>query len=201
VVTIKVQTRLLHHWGQIAITQEALAHGARAELERRLPTALRTGAGLDLELELHPSMLASAASATAIDALYAEVRALTGISEALRDEWRCKGTPRYAQVYETLRRGFLSKEEWRADLKWLYRDQRDRALHPETGFHVPESHPLGVETSPEYVVYRSENATRAVDIMLDVLATCAAAPRSPLAGWANEPTRTLIRRLVDSQRP
>lgn len=196
---IRVSTRLLLHWGRIAIAQEREARDARAELVRRRPEALRTGSGLDLTLELDPAMLTAAAAASAIDALYGEVRGDVGIPDELRERWRTNGTSRYAQIFETLRRGFVAKMQWREELRWLFRDQRDAALHPETGFDTPQPHPLGVDTAREYTIYTCEHAGRAVDLMLDILVSCVEHPREPLELWA-EGARKPVEQLVAARR-
>jgi hypothetical protein len=188
-VSLRISTRLLLHWARIAMEQELAAREARVELERRRERALATGAGLDLALELRPAMVAATAASSSIDALYGEVREKAGVSAELRDLWRAKGTPRYAQIYETLKRGFHAKREWRDGLQWLFRQQRDAALHATTGYDIPQTHPLGVDTAPEYVIYRCEHAVRAVDLMLEVLATCVERPRPALESWAKDATK------------
>lgn len=195
---IRISTRLLLHWGQIAIAQEREAHDARAELVRRRPEALRTGSGLDLSLELHPAMLTAAAAAAAIDALYGEIREFV-IPDDQRERWRTKRTARYAQIFETLRRGFVTRTKWRQELEWLFRDQRDAALHPKTGYDVPQPHPLGVNTAPEYTIYTCEHARRAVDLMLDMLVSCVEHPRDALQAWA-EGARKPVSQLVAARR-
>jgi hypothetical protein len=121
------------------------------------------------------------------------------VPDELRDKWRDKGTPRDEQIYETLRRGFRVKAHSREDLKWLFRDQRNAALHPRTGFDVPQPHPLGVNTAAEYTIYTSEHAQRCVDVMLDVLATCVGKPRDALRAWAAD-ARAPVQQLVATRR-
>jgi len=198
-LSAKVRTRLMLHWAQIALTQEREAHDTRAELVRTRNEVLGEGKALDLPSELHPSMLAVAAAASALDALYGEVRDDVGISYATQAGWRAKRMPRYTQIHETLKRGFPVKNEWHRELKWLFGGLRDAALHPRTDFDSPEQHPLGVNAAPEYVTYRCENATRAVDLMVDVLVTCAERPRPPLEAWSADARRP-IEGLVETRR-
>jgi hypothetical protein len=53
-------------------------------------------------------------------------------------------------------------------------------------FLESKPHPLGVGTAVEYVVYRSERATEAVDLLLEILETCVSRPKPALEQWAND---------------
>jgi hypothetical protein len=81
-----------------------------------------------------------------------------------------------------------------SELRWLF-DLRDAALHHGPTFSKPVPHPLGTHTSPEYVEYAHENATRAVSLTIDLMTACLDHPKnSELEGWANN-----HRPLVDAQ--
>ena len=47
-------------------------------------------------------------------------------------------------------------------------------------FGESEPHPLGVNTAGDYVVYRCEKATEAVDLLFEILETCASRPKPAL---------------------
>jgi hypothetical protein len=59
--------------------------------------------------------------------------------------------------------------------------------HPERVFDASMSHPPGVNTAREYVMHRSEHAQRAVDIMVDVVVTCARRPKPAFEAWVPRP--------------
>jgi len=175
---VRISTQLLLHWAQIAIAQEAAAHTARAEVAQQYAEA-----GAEFSLELHPSMLCAAATAAAIESLYAEVVDIV-VEEDVRERQRCRGTPAFARIYHALTRGFHAKTGWRDELKWLFQEQRNAALHGLSRGDIPHAHPLGTNTAPEYAIYTSESTKRAVDLMLDILETCVETPRPPLEQWA-----------------
>jgi hypothetical protein len=64
------------HWSDIAIEQEAAARVARHEIAALAEERIGFGKGLPFERELKSSMMAIAASAHALDALYGEIRDL-----------------------------------------------------------------------------------------------------------------------------
>jgi hypothetical protein len=91
-------------------------------------------------------------------------------------------TPRRTRILETLKIGFsISRKarRWSSDFKWLF-DLRDAALHHGPEFRESVPHPLGVNVTREYVDYSVESAERAVELMLDVLSTCAKTPPAVL---------------------
>jgi hypothetical protein len=57
-----------------------------------------------LEAEFMASMQAVMAAAISMDAFYARVKEYVIIPSPTLDAWRQKGTARYKQVYETIRR-------------------------------------------------------------------------------------------------
>jgi hypothetical protein len=184
---IQVQTRLLAHWGFIAIDQEQLAHSAReAYVERE--AAGEPGHSIDNELK--PAIIGVAAAAHGLDALYGEIRELA-LPEELRMKWKdaCARPARPRQIHEALKHGFkISAQRWFLDLDWLF-DLRDFAVHPVTSFGAPAEHPAGFHAAKEYGMYTCEAATRAVDLLLDVVRTCSSSPKEPLLEWAENAKR------------
>jgi hypothetical protein len=182
---IAVGTRLMLHWSDIAIEQEAASHLARREIE----ASMKEGQGLEIDRELKPSMVAIAAAAHALDALYGEVRDLAlppNILATWRDRRARPSRPR--QINEVLKQGF---DIGRADrfeerLDKLISELRGQAVHPETSSNAPSRHPLGVGVAREYVLYRCETATEAVALLMDVLETCAANPKPALTAWSDD---------------
>jgi hypothetical protein len=186
---MKVRTRLLFHWSEIALEQLANAEGARADLARQHaanepPEALST--------ELRASMICVAASAHAIDALYGELTALAEdrdtplISTQQKAAWKANGTPRHSQIYETLKRAFRLDQQVASELEWLFKRLRDPAIHPRTSFEVPEAHPLGLNVQPLYILFAVESARRAVAVLATILAAAIERPVAAFASWTEE---------------
>ena len=65
-------------------------------------------------------------------------------------------------------------------------------------FESPQKHPaLPVNVAAEYVFFSVESATESVDLLLEILATCADAPKPGLAeAWARDAVAP-IKRLTD----
>jgi hypothetical protein len=174
------------HWSDIAIEQEAASHLARRELEATMKKKA-AGDGLEINRELKPSMVAIAAVSHALDALYGEIRDL-----ALRPEtvavWQQKRPARHRQINEALKHGFDvgRADRFEAKLDTLFSELRDPAVHPETSFNPPSPHPLGVRVAQEYDLYRCETASEAVDLLMEVLETCAANPKPALKAWSGD---------------
>jgi hypothetical protein len=133
-------------------------------------------------------MIAVAASAHAIDALYGEVVAvakaqgLVLVEDEQAAAWKKNKTPRHARIFETLKRAFQLDDALGREIEWLFKRVRDPAVHPETRFEQTTAHPLGFDTSPAYVLFAVESAERAVAVL--ELALSAAKDR-PRAGWEN----------------
>jgi hypothetical protein len=179
---------MLLHWSDIAVEQERLACAARRELESEVEEAKASGKALELTRELHPSLIAIAAASHALDALYGELRdlALPPKTAAKWKEDPRSGPSRPLKLQEALKHGFhISAQQWRTELEALF-ELRDGVVHPELVFRESEPHPLGVNTAPEYVVYDCERAKEAVDLLFEILETCAGRPKPELEQWAND---------------
>lgn len=156
-VSLSVRTSLVWQWAEIAVRHESEAQEAR-------------GQGEINNTELQASMVCATATASALDAIYAEVRDVVPAIE--REKWRDNGTARWKQVYETLRRAFKLPLSLRTEMKWLFEREelgRDFLVHPDAEFRDAADHPLLPNTTAERAALRAENATRAVDLLLAVL--------------------------------
>ncbi len=188
-VTLKIKSHFWIDWAEIAIENEAVARRARLELYPK-------DASEGLRTEKHAGMIAVSASAHALDALYGELRdeiplPIGWSTRGRREAEKGKGPPRHARILETLKLGFAvgkGASQWPPQFKDLF-DRRDAALHPREDFHEPVPHPAGTNTAASNVTYRLESAKDAVDLLLDVLSTCAAFPREELPAvtkWAGD---------------
>ena len=171
-VSIRTTTHLWLIWASIAVD--------RADAARRARDAA-LGAGDSAEVshwmrqEFDASLVAVAASAHALDALYGS----TAVPQSLRDAWFGKRTKRHGKIREALKLFFKTgpvQTQWVTDFEWLF-DLRDAAAHPEERPQQTAPHPLGTNTAPEFVNYSTESAVRARDIMLAVLRWCTDNPR------------------------
>ena len=171
---LAVRTSLVWQWAQIAVGHEAEAHKVRARGK------------IDND-ELQASMVCIAATAFALDALYAEHR--HAVSEQDRSKWAENRTPRWKQIYETLRRAFRLSRGLRPEFAWLFERSelgRDFLVHPDADFRQAGDHPLLPNTTAERSRLRAENAARAVDLLIAALA---ASPRSNMPAateWAQQ---------------
>ncbi len=188
---ISIRSHLWINWAEIAIENEAVARHARHELYPKDPSE-------GLRAEMHAGMIAVSASAHALDALYGELQEMIPLPESWRrkEPKTCRGPARHARIVETLKLGFaLGKAavEWPPRFEWLF-DLRDSAVHFEGGFRPPVPHPVGVHTADTNVSYALESAQSTVDLLLEVLSTCAASPRDQLPSivkWASDMTPTV----------
>jgi len=201
-VSVAVQTHMLLHWSDVAIEHERKAWEARREAERIRDETVGTGQGLRIELELRASMIAIAAASHALDALYGELRDVA-LPPAIAAKWKANprsGPPRPRKLQETLKHGFrIRGQRWEKELDKLF-ELRDGAVHPEALLGKPQPHPLGVNTAFEYVVYRCEAATEALDLLFEILETCIERPKPALEQWATSMRASLERLKSDRNR-
>ena len=108
--SVSIGTRMLLHWGDIAVERELLAWAARRALESDVKEAKASGKALELGRELHPSLIAIAAASHALDALYGEIRDLAlppEIAAKWKDDPR-SGPSRPLKLHEALKHGSRS---------------------------------------------------------------------------------------------
>lgn len=186
--SVVITTHLWPTWMRIAIDRARVARDARAE-------AVKGGLGNDtgkwMRSEFEAAVVAVAASAHALDALYGS----TVISQEVRAKWLKKKTSRPGKIREALKLVFDTgpvDNLWVDEFKWLF-DLRDAAVHAKETPKPSVPHPLGTNTASEQVDYSTESATKAVELALSVLCWCVNHPRQNLADavqWseANEST-------------
>jgi hypothetical protein len=179
-MSLSVRTSLVWQWAQIAVKHEAEAREARI-------------GGEITNDELQASMVCIAATAFALDAIYAEQRQV--VPEEDRKKWRDRGLPRWKQIYETLRRAFNLPRTLRDQIEWLFeRDElgRDFLVHPDADFRDAADHPLLPNTTAERSRLRAENATRAVDVLMAVLDASLQSKTMATEEWARQNTGVIV---------
>ena len=189
--SIVITIHLWLTWLRIAIQRAKEARSARVQIM----SSGGQGAGSWMQQEFEASVVAVAASAHALDALYGSV----GIPQSVRNQWKQTGTKRHGKIREALKRVFDTgpvNQQWVDEFDWLF-ELRDAALHAEEAPKKPVPHPTGTNTAQEQVDYSVESAERAVELALSVFRWCVDHPRTNLpeaVQWANT-TRTTIEEL------
>jgi predicted nucleic acid-binding Zn-ribbon protein len=186
--SILMTTHLWPTWMRIAIDHARAACDARTEVVKG---GLNNETAEWMRIEFEASVVAVAASAHALDALYGS----TVIPPEVRTLWAGKRTRRPGKIREALKLVFVTdavNSQWVTEFEWLF-VLRDAATHAEESPKSSVPHPLGTNTAPEQVDYSMENATKAVELALSVLRWCVDHPRRDLADavqWAevNKPT-------------
>jgi hypothetical protein len=111
-------------------------------------------------------MVCIAAAASAIDALHYVVAPMVGRSGDVRGVAKGKA---WAYHLGTFRAATNAASRWQADFEWLDR-LRAAALHPQPQQHVPKRHPvLPTNVAVENLMFSIESATRAADLLIDIL--------------------------------
>ena len=195
-IEVLISYALWAQWGDIAVEREGRARAARADLvalaryhEEFAPAMYK---------ELLASMVAISAASHALDALYGQL-----VTPQIRTAGP-KNAPREAHIRECLKRRFNTGKrdgDWVREFDWLF-DLRDAAVHAEEKKLPSVPHPSGVTHAGQVAYdYSAEAAVRAVELMLDVLNTCADDPKQSDAGakqWADSygpAIRTLTTKL------
>jgi hypothetical protein len=180
--SIIITTRLWLTWMRIAIDRGRAACDARTDA---VNDSLNNETAEWMRIEFEASVVAVAASAHALDALYGS----TVIPPTVRAQWVAKGTRRHGKIREALKQVFVTgavNSRWVTEFEWLF-DLRDAAEHPEESPKLSVPHPLGTNTAPEQVDYSMESATKAVELALSVLRWRVDHPRRNIADavqWA-----------------
>jgi hypothetical protein len=183
----------MFHWADAAVEHERRAREGREQV-------LRDHAAADtprMTAELHAAMVAVSACAHSLDALYAELAELVG-PETFADWEKIRRPGRWAEVAGIIGLAFdVDVADWRPRLRSLFKLRND-AVHPKVRFESPQKHPaLPVNVASEYLLFSVESATESVDLLLEILATCADAPRTELTeAWARDAVAP-IKRLTD----
>lgn len=171
-------------WLRIAIEHELMAKEARGRLETLTGKHDQRHAEA-LQEETTAGMVAIAASMFAIDAFHGAVKARIDVPPPTGPRSR-----RYAQIAETLKRGFTMKQESSNRLRDVLRDAfriRDMSVHPTGDYQSPLLHPImQVGVAVPHVAFGVENAEAAVSLALSLIEQCTAVPKprhKPLVNW------------------
>lgn len=157
-------------WTEIAVSHELLARSKSGSLAK--PSSSE-----DLRDEFHAAVVAIAASAHAIEALYGELKYLIPVQ--LRAD----------KQYLIIRNAFAAAFGWNSQtrdkistrLQQLF-GWRDSVVHPYTELSPAVANPSGVVSSAEIAKLNSVSSGIAVDCTLDVI-EAAATPAAPYSPW------------------
>jgi hypothetical protein len=194
VIDVKAQvfapTLLIRHHAWITWTQIAIEHEDHSWRGRLSLVATRDMARM--EDEFKPALVAVTAASFALDALYGVVRNLIPLAPS-------RARPRWATIFETLKRG-VSKgagaASWLGEFKWLFKT-RDESVHFGEAMKAPVPHPMGgTNVAPEMATWSAESATHAVDLLVSVLSAWIESPTHTTKKWASDLGQT-VRDLVD----
>ena len=164
---IHVSREMSPVWLEPAVAHLATARVAHEDVLATLKVGDDEQLAEAMDREFRASMQAIVASATAMDALYASAKDCINLPESLTARWREKGTARWKQVAEVLRRAFRVKpgegaRNLRQALKELYH-YRDMAVHPSSAAAQVVLHPdLGQGTDWRFVTFSYSNALQLV---------------------------------------
>jgi hypothetical protein len=169
-VAIKSQVRLWILWSNIAVRHEAEAAKARQSAKER--NERRGFIGDYLNREFESVLVAVTACANALEALYGGLFTQAPMLARPDDE-----RPDWRKVWLTLDACFYlgphARNTWPGRFEHLFKTKRNTIVHFKEPSRPLASHPLGIRTSPEYAEYALEQANESVDLLLEVLSTCA----------------------------
>jgi hypothetical protein len=184
-ITVRVQSNFDTKWFQIALEHERAALEARARAVAAEDGSSEMGQAFDDELRA--AMVAIAAAAFAIDALYVKVSGMLAPAEHPRFD---EGVKRAGRIVETLKVALelgARAQHWQRAIPELF-DLRDDLVHFEGQPYETEPQPTGKSNvSRESVIFTAGAATEAVDLALEVLSVTYSSPRkrhNALVKWA-----------------
>jgi hypothetical protein len=191
--SVLVRTRFVFLWAEVAIEQELRAREGREQIERTQATREER---FNMKAELQPAMIAVAACAHSLDALYAELAEQVG-----RPETRAKGKRRrgrWTKIADVLELSVnAGVDEWRSRLQNLFKKLRNPAVHPDAKDERPVPHPaLPTNVPPAYAIYCVESVKESVDLLLEILSTCVESPRPNIEAWARD-SQPVVAQLND----
>jgi hypothetical protein len=186
--SFRIRSHLWLTWTEIAVEHEANARDWREQaVSHRQGNASVQGEALGHEFRA--ALVSVCAAAFAIDALYGAVKPLIPVPAPSMKTWTDKHTSRDSRIFETLKLGFRMGDRtstWPREFRWLFRQRRDHAVHFSEASREVLIHPTGIYTSEEQVSYAMEAATRATDLAVEVLTTCADSANPQFAGLSEE---------------
>jgi hypothetical protein len=183
-------------WFQIALEHERAALEARDRAIAAPDGSQEMGEAFDDELKA--AMVAIAASAFAIDAMY------TKLNDMLNPADRVRAGDRIGRIVETLKIALaLGKrgQAWQKSIRALFK-QRDELVHFRGKPYESMMHPTGKSAvSRENVTYTAEATAHAVDLGLEVLTTAYRSPRrkhAAIVEWSKRAAH--VPELLESER-
>jgi hypothetical protein len=169
VLSIKSQVRLWILWSNVAVRHEGEAFKAR---QRAVEINKRRGhIGDELNREFESVLVAVTACANALEALYGGLLATAPTLARPEHE-----QPDWRKVWRTLDACFdlgPGRATWPNRFEDLFKAKRNTIVHFKEPLRPLAPHPLGITTSAEYGEYSLEEAEKSVDLLLEVLTTCA----------------------------
>jgi hypothetical protein len=193
-VRIFMRTHLWMSWARVALQHETMVEAARQELQQAGPENMN---GRLLQNEADAGLVAICAAAFAIEALSRELDELVIVPPATLAAWRKKPPPADKQVLELLKLAVDPKglvAGWKRELSWLF-GVRGGAVHYRGVSEPVQAHPVGINVAVAQVTYSTENATRAVDLLLGILERCRDKPKPPVKKWSQD-MRVTINELI-----
>lgn len=179
-------TLLLRHnldltWFRIAVEHEQEAWEARA---RTVAAAGSPARGDAIDEEMRSSIVAIAAAAFAIDAMFVKLEDLLEPGERLQVDGR---VDRIVETLKVALRLGSRTQQWQSAIPRLFKLRREMVhFRGEATPGLP--HPTGIaNVSREAGTYTADEARRAVDLALEVLTVAHTAPRerhTALVDWA-----------------
>jgi hypothetical protein len=182
---IFMRTHLWMSWARIALQHETMTTAARQELEQAAPENRN---GYMLQNEADAALVTICAAAFALEALSRELDELLTVPPATLAAWQRKPPPADKQVLELLKLAVDPKglvNVWKRELAWVF-GVRGGAVHYRGVSEPAQPHPVEINVAVAQVTYSSENATRAVDLLLGILERCRDKPKPPARKWSQE---------------
>jgi hypothetical protein len=180
-ISIKMRTHLWISCARIALKHEATAHAARQVMQQPGTDQSRL-----LEREADAGLVGICAAAFALEALSRELDELGVIPPPTLAAWQASPPSAPALVLEILKLSVDPRRlvnTWERELAWLF-GVRGSSVHYRGAFEAPQPHPIGTNVAPSQVTYSAENATRAVDLLLEILERCRDKPKPATRGWS-----------------
>jgi hypothetical protein len=180
-----MRTHLWMSWARIALQHETMTTAARQELEQAAP---ENRTGYMLQNEADAALVTICAAAFALEAHSRELDELVTVPPATLAAWQRKPPPADKQVLELLKLAVDPKglvNVWKRELAWVF-GVRGGAVHYRGVSEPAQAHPVGINVAVAQVTYSSENATRAVDLLLGILEGCRDKPKPPVRKWSQD---------------
>lgn len=145
----------------------------KEEADEKIAEALKTESSYGMQTIM--------ASAVAMEAYYANIKAHVALPIDLIEAWRKNKTARYLQIAEVLKKAFPMSGASASQIRDILKQNftfRNKAVHPRTGTTAPALHPeLNKITDWRFVTFRYYNAKAIVGLTLSIIAQTARRPR------------------------